>query len=271
MRSLSQSGATHFCNGFSASTPSLGMREFTRKIKGSHGLIRERTPLYTEYRDSLLREADRSLYLSISCFRRAHDLLIPSSSFWAHVTLYYGSWFAAHNILSLFGSWADGGTSIEVQRDAPNSQEFVFRRTKATTGSHHSFWTSYSTAMRSHQFWIDPKFALALNAINGNPSWQIEARNRVNYQSSEAFDLRKAFDASFDINNFPISLPGDIATQYEVTKATLYLAIDLSIILGIKTDVFAGSYATRAECIEQTILAKGASTLSMINYSPLAI
>ena len=110
---LSLQGAKHFCEQFSGSaSPSLGMRDFYIKSLAKKKSFKEGEQVFDEYRDSLLREADRCFFLGVSCFRRALDLFSGASVFWAHVSLYYSGWFAAHSVLGMFGCWVQGDGKV---------------------------------------------------------------------------------------------------------------------------------------------------------------
>ena len=101
MRLFSVSGARHFCGSFQPipGAAAQSFTEFHRKYLATPQLITEGQPLFDEYRSSALRDVERSIFLAASHYRRALDLMIPSSSHWAHVTLYYGAWFAARALL----------------------------------------------------------------------------------------------------------------------------------------------------------------------------
>lgn len=254
MRALSQTGAHYFCTAFSAAAVSSArdMDELlANALKGKKN-VTENTPLYPIYRDTLLREAERAFFLGVACFRRAHDILLASSSFWAHVTLYYTSWFAAHSILELFGCWA-GGLHIGVQHDMPGQQAFELSPAPSGGKTHQIFWSTYYSAMAPLRNWIDPSLNLAIDPVNSNVKWQIENRNRINYRTFEALDLVGKFDNQFDPSNFPMSLPGETATQYEVAKTTILLAAHFIISLRVNTDAFAALRPGRQRSIDELI------------------
>lgn len=243
------------------------MAQFATTVLYGKAAISEGTPLYQSYRDTLLREADRSLFLAISCFRRAHDIMIPSSSFWAHVTLYYSSFLAARSVLSMLGCWFENSSLVlEVQHDNPGSQVFAIRRKyKAPRGSHKGFWTAYYNSMARQVSWINPVLAVAASPIQGNLTWQIEARNRINYKPQDAMELVEEFERYFDPTRFPASLRGDTATQYQVTKATVLLAADLAKRLSLKTDVFTSLGNSRQLCINDLIYGKSLPILDSVS------
>ena len=260
MRSLSQKGAAYFCRGYSATQYASisGMSEFASSVLSGKKVISEGTPNYGFYRDILLREADRSLFLSISCFRRSHDLMISSGAFWAHVTLYYSSFLAARSILSMLGCWFErANLLVEVQRENPGDQIFGIRKSyQAPEGSHKGFWTAYYNSMARQMSWVEPSLAVAVSPVNNNPVWQIETRNRINYRAHEAMQLVEEFERYFDSGRFPASLRGDTATQYQVTKTTVLLAADLAKRLSLATNVFASLGSSRSLCIQDLIFGK---------------
>jgi hypothetical protein len=234
------------------------MSEFSNVVLRGKQTVSESTPLYKFYRDTLLREADRSFFLAASCFRRSHDLMLASSIFWAHVTLYYSSFFAAHSILSMLGCWFENtGLLIEVQRDNPGDQAFVVRKTyQAPAGSHRGFWTAFYNSMARQVAWVDPSYTIAVQPPNGNPTWQIDTRNRVNYKYHEAMQMVEDFERYFDSSRFPKSLRGDTATQYQISKTTILLAADLAGKLALSTDVFTSLGGSRQLSINDLIFGR---------------
>lgn len=251
MRALSQTGARHFCGTFSGNA-SLDMDDFVGgTLKGKRAFA-ESSATYSIYRDTLVRESERAFFLSVACFRRAHDLFVASAAFWAHVTLYYSNWFAAHCLLGLFGCWADR-VQVEVMKDTPGQQEFVVTQAPKNKAPHKAFWDAYYDALAPLQNWIDPALNLAVDPINKDMNWQTKVRNRVNYRVREAMDLVSTFDQQFDPTRFPASVPGETGTQYEVTKSTIMLAAQVLVSHSVATDAFAALQATRAMSVEQLV------------------
>ena len=150
MRVFSILGAGHYCGNFQhiSSVPQESLEDFNKRRLNSTRFIVEGTALFDEYRACALRDIERCLFLSSSHYRRALDLMIPSSSHWAHVTLYYGSWFAAHAILGMFGCQVLHNHVVEVEQSTPGSQRL--NRIRIGTGqnqfslkekgSHRQFW-----------------------------------------------------------------------------------------------------------------------------------
>ena len=86
------SEANHFCSQFSGTSgiSENSLSEFYRlNLENRVSLLNEGTPLFNEYRDCSLRDVERNLFFSVSNYRRSLDLMVPSSSHWAHITSYY--------------------------------------------------------------------------------------------------------------------------------------------------------------------------------------
>jgi hypothetical protein len=158
--------------------------------------------------------------------------MVPGSSAWAQVTLYYGSWFASHAILGMFGGAVLKKLAVEVDRSNPGSQALVVRRVsslvRSGTGSHQAFWELFYQSVPRLRPRVSPTLAVALTPISGNPRWQIVARNTVNYDTLEGLRAAAAFSGSFNKANFPASLPGALATQYLVLEGTLEIAFQFA-------------------------------------------
>ena len=211
-----------------------------------HNIV-EGTSLFQEYKDCSLREIERSLFFAASHYRRSLDLMISSSSPWAHTTLYYGSWYASHALLGMFGCTVfDGKFIIDVNRSLPGRQELQLRRVgngsrvgqEITTysGSHRVFWDLYYNSVQNLIPVVDTTFAAILSPIMGDPVWQIENRNDVNYDTSTGLDLAGNFDLSFSQTNFPNCLSGRLATQYQILETLLELVFSLATDYGLHTD-----------------------------------
>ena len=120
-------GAQHYCDQFQpvANIAQESLEDFDRRQAQTLRYIREGTSLFEEYRACALRDTERNLFLAASHYRRALDLMVPSSSHWAHVTLYYGSWFAAHSLLGMFGCQVLSNHVIEVAQSSPGDQRLL--------------------------------------------------------------------------------------------------------------------------------------------------
>lgn len=232
------------------------MRELFNSSLSKKKSFKEGEQVFAEYRDSLLREADRSFFLGITCFRRALDLFSSASVFWAHVSLYYSGWFAAHSILGMFGCWVQGDKKvIQVKNHSPGSQEFTVTKdypTQYSGGGHQFFWDAYYNAMRAVVLWTDPSLHLAVKPISSNHIWAIEKRNLINYQTVQAFKLMDDFNAGFDPGKFPGSLQGDVATQFQLARTLLLFCADRASEFALKTDVYSTT-GSRAKAITELI------------------
>ncbi len=269
MTPLSLEGAKHFCAQFSkTATPPVDVRELYDTALVKRKSFKEGEQVFNEYRDALLREADRYFFLGVSCFRRALDLFSGASASWAHVSLYYSAWFAAHSVLGMFGCWVQAPRKIvEVKSHSPGSQEFEVAKKKYSTkssGSHMFFWDAYYNAMQSMILWTDPSLHLAVKPISNNHTWAIERRNLVNYETLQAFKLMREHNAKFDATKFPSTLQGDLATQFQLTKSLLLFCADRAKEFGLKTDVYS-TFGTRSTAIKKLIYKTTPSVLS--NYS----
>ena len=254
---LSRQGAEYFCAGFSSSSGVPDIRQLYNTVLASRKSFKESDGIYEQYRDALLREADRSFFLSISCYRRALHLFTAASVFWAHVSLYYASWYAAHAVLGIFGGWVLGRQRnsrvvVHVLTHKPGQQEFKIEKNYSSTqnGSHQIFWEAYYRAMRSVILWTDPALLLAVQPISNNPLWPIEKRNAINYRSFDAFQLMKDHSNNFDALQFPQTLHGDIATQFSLTRSLLLFSAARVTEFRLTTDVYP---SIRSECIRDLI------------------
>ncbi len=193
---------------------------------------------FSSYRDCALREAERCLFLAISNYRRALDLMIPGASSLAHVTLYYSSYFAARALLGMFGGWIGNRMAVDVTASQPGNQELqVNRKVQSTySGSHERFWDLFYGAAASLVPWVDTKTRFAITPVSGTVTWQSENRNEVNYDSFSACQLASNFQANFDAGKFPASLPGRLSTQFSVSEGLLLITSNFVRNFGLSTD-----------------------------------
>lgn len=202
----------------------------------------EGTRSFDELRCYALREVDRLLFLAASNYRRSFDLMMPSASAWAHVTMYYGAFFAAKALLGMFGNWKVGKNRIiDVRLSAPGSQELAVAAFATTYhGSHESFWDFFYASVSPLAPLIDPSMRFAITPVAGSVKWQSDNRNDVNYDVHIAVRGMSQFQASFDGRSIPGSLPGTLSTQYRVTEGLLQLAVGFARQLGVRTDALNG-------------------------------
>jgi hypothetical protein len=231
-------------------------------------MLREGTSLFDEYRDCSLRETERALFLAVSLYRRSLDLMITSAISWSHVTLYYGSFYTASALLRAFGGWVVNPSAvIDVSVSSPGGQELGIRRNVQSTyrGSHQRFWDFFYTAMTSLIPWIDPSLRLGVTPISNVRTWQIENRNKINYDTYEACGLMTNFNKSFRKSRFHASLPGALKTQFTVFQALLVITCDFVKQFGLKTDALdaIGSINRRAK-IRELIFDEKAPELSKV-------
>ncbi len=246
MRVFSVAGAQHYCHNFQAGAVPLNtsLDDFVQGPAGRLRAIAEGSAEFDGYRTLALRNAERDLFLAASHFRRSLDLMIQSSSHWAHVTLYYGAMFAARSLLGMFGCRVFANNIMEVDRSQPGSQRLVKRSTQGGSniyaltrrGSHERFWEAFYNAARSIRRLTNAPSAAALTPISNDAGWLTKQRNRANYTAEESVGIAHAFGATFDINNIPHSLPGVINTQFRVCQGLLSVALDFTDQFGLSTD-----------------------------------
>lgn len=248
MRIFGISEANHYCSSFggSAGVAEESIRDFRENQLGTKNrAIVEGTPLFLQYRDCSLRDVERSLFFAASHYRRSLDMMLPSSSAWAHVTLYYGSWYASRALLGMFGCTVFFGKYVvDVEEGSPGQQELRHRKIgpragqQPTTyiGTHRVFWDLFYTAVQSLAPMVNSRFAAVLSPVSGDRTWQIQRRNEVNYDSYVACRLAKDFGRSFSGQGFPGCLPGVLSTQFRVLETLLELVYSYADQFGLATD-----------------------------------
>src|SRR5262245_56287838 len=97
-------GAEHFCRPLTI-PPASPPQSIKALVDSFHSVshLKEGDPRFEVYRLSLLSSIERWLLYSVAHYRRALEMLVPASAPWAHVTLYYASFFSANAILGMFG------------------------------------------------------------------------------------------------------------------------------------------------------------------------
>ena len=248
MRLFGVNEAKHFCKGFfvGPATYSGSLKDFYRLCMEPRRstAITEGATVFEDYRVCLLREAERSVFLSISQYRRAVDLMVQSACPWCQVTLYYGAWFAAHAILGLLGGAIFPRRVIGVERGAIGKQTFRARKIGSGaanentlyTGSHRVFWDLFYGAVRTLRPSVDPRLSAVLSPVTGDKVWLIDRRNEVNYDMQTALDLCSQFPNATPGAALPASLPGTLGTQWGITEGLVQLASWLCGELEIATD-----------------------------------
>ncbi len=218
---------------------------FDRRIKNRRDRrLIEGTRVFDEYRDCLLRNIERCLFLAVSHYRRSLDLMISSAVSWAHVTLYYGSWHTAHGLLGMFGCALFKNHVIDVETGNPGFQTLrIVRRgnspgqvSSTYRGNHQQFWDIFYQAFTPIRPTIPAVYLSAFSPILGDPVWQIRERNNVNYDPYNGIQIAEAFHRGFNKNTFPSCLPGSLNTQYRVFEILLRAAFYYADRFGINTD-----------------------------------
>ena len=233
--------------------------EFRQTHLQQNRSITEGTNLFDEYRACALRDTERSLFLAASHYRRALDLMIPSSSHWAQVTLYYGAFFAARALLGMFGCGVFRSHVIDVTKSKPGTQQLTVKRIGQSQGryyvtekgSHKRFWEIFYRTVHPVSRLVDIKYAPALAPVSSNDTWLIEQRNGVNYSSTDSLRITQSFERSFSEVRFPDSLPGILQTQYKVSEGILASSCSFARRFGLATDAldFLGSSSSFADVV----------------------
>jgi hypothetical protein len=190
-----------------------------------------------------------------------------SAAAWAHVTLYYASFFAASALLGIFGCYVGYKSVVEVSKVLPGSQEIAFDpdvmnklSVPKKAGPHEQFWfVFYACSPSLIPLVIDRTLITALHPIQGNKTWQIDARNKINYDSYRSIDMMLKFQANFDPANFPSCLNGELPTQLWAANRMTGLVFDFAKQVNLSTDAlrsFAGA-RSRGDKIDQLILRQG--------------
>lgn len=241
MQVMDIQNAQHFCGTFggTAAKPPDSLKDFLKASRRRE--VFEGTTTFDRLRDALLRDAERCLVLAASNYRRSLDLMMPASAPWAHVTLYYSSWFGAHAILQMLGGYVDAKFHIVDVAKANAGKQVLrhIRGERATVnnlGGHQGFWEGYYYAMNTHVITLPTNLRKAVTPVSSNTLWQIQMRNKFNYDTFHAFDMAQQFKPTFDASRYPKCLGGDLATQQEVTSTMVELAFWVADQVGLNTD-----------------------------------
>jgi hypothetical protein len=231
--------AAHFCSHYTTIPATVGVSFESYEaanLRANQRLI-EGTQEFDSFRCVLLCNAERYLFLAASHYRRSLDLMLPSSSAWAQVTLYYGTWYTAHAILALFGGAVLKKLVVDVERSSPRRQALrVNRISSQYRGSHRQFWDLFYRAVAPLRPRVPANLAIGLIPVSNDPVWQISRRNEVNYDPLEALKLADAFNRTYSHATFPSSLPGALATQYRVFESLIEIAFDFAQQFSVRTD-----------------------------------
>ena len=244
MRLFDIAEAQHFCkpvprsfHGLGQSLVSLhsGLGNVTRLLEGNAN--------FDAHRVSLLYAVERWILFGIAGYRRALDMFIPSNAPWAHVTLYYSSFFAANAILGMFGVWIHFKRVVDVELGTPHSQRLrIQRKFHSPTGfrgSHQVFWDFFYEGCVRFSPWVPPLLQQVTAPVNSDRIWPVRARNSVNYDSYIAFQEAQNFASSFNPTKLG-SVTGPLRQQLELTEGMLRLALYFANYLGVRSSAFDG-------------------------------
>jgi len=221
--------ARHFCTALAAHRPGVGqsLKAFHKTLPRQTRLV-EGTTYFDVHRVSLLNAVERWILFGVADYRRALDMFTPSNAPWAQVTLYYSSFFAANALLGMFGVWVNHERLVDVVQGTPNNQILRIARSPRSPngypGSHRRFWDFYYDGCNTISPWVPTDLQSAVSPVNNDRTWQIEARNDVNYDMHGAFGGAIFFGSSFNPRKLR-SLPGSLGQQLDVTENMLKLAI----------------------------------------------
>ncbi len=254
MQLLTPTSAKYFCGTFTgnAASSKLSIKEFLGKQPRTKRIYQEGTPSYSLLHDCILREADRSLFLSNSLYATALQGNRESNSWWGHVTLYYSAFFAARGLLAMHGGWInDKDYWLQVTNSTPGAITLEVNRTahpqlttQSAKSTHKAFWKVFYWAVRSLHTHAPNNLAFALNPVQSRDSWLIDTRNELNYQPSKAFDSIEDFITGFNPTSIPNSLPKHWVVIHNTTSALIELAIKWKLNYNLSADVLINHFPT---------------------------
>jgi hypothetical protein len=265
MRLFDIAEARHFCRVLPAYAPGTG-----QSLVAFHNSLRtprltEGTPYFDVHRVSLLNAVERWILFGIADYRRALEMFIPSNAPWAHVTLYYSSFFAANAILGMFGVWAHFKRLVDVDNGAVGNQ--ILRITKRAQspsgydGSHKIFWDFFYEGCNTISPWVPIEFQSATQPVNNDRTWQITARNEVNYDMFNALEEAIRLSTTFKPNRLR-SLTGPLAQQLDVTENMLKLAVYFADSFGLSSFPYEGLGAGTRSKVLRALVTKAPPRLS---------
>lgn len=250
MRLFDLPQAKHFCAPPAASLARVGSQSlpgFHAGLAGSVSVIAEGTSLFEVHQVNTLESVQRWLTYSLGHYRRAVEMLVPVSAPWAQVTLYYSAFFAANAILGMFGGCISqtkaGNRVVDVERGVPGSQALrVHRRLRSpagAVGSHKTFWDFFYDAVAAISAWAPAALETALKPVNGAFSWQIDERNKVNYDMFEAWAASTLLSGTLNAANLK-SLSGPLQLQLETTGRIVHLGLWFANALSLSNTALVG-------------------------------
>jgi hypothetical protein len=270
MRLFDITEARHFCRPLPAPAPGVGqsLTAFHNSVQPKR--LAEGTPYFDVHRVSLLNAVERWILFGVADYRRALDMFIPSNAPWAHVTLYYSSFFAANAILGMFGAWVHLERLVDVDLGTPTNQILrVSKRVHSPSGykgSHRVFWDLFYEGCNTISPWVPSALQSTTAPVNNDRIWQITARNEVNYDMFSAFDGAIQLDNSFNPRRLR-SLSGPLAQQLEVTEGMLKLAVYFANEFSVSSFAYVGlGTGTRAKILRALVtkVAPGVTTQSVL-------
>jgi hypothetical protein len=285
MNIFSIAEAKYYCGGFNRNcrTSNITLKDYLRSHRDNQ-LFQESTTEFDELRCLSLKEVDRLLLLTASHYKRAHDLLADYSCAWAHVTMYYGTWYAAQAILAMFGAWIDCGKDAvvaSVQNGIPGQQAISTRKSwryiknlSNVNGPHQRFWDLFYSTIAS----ISPLLPQPNSWVNGitpvlnDHTWLAKKRNDVNYDSLRTLNLACDFQRYFRSRKLRSTLPGDLKIQYNVMVSITELVFYFAGKFDVQTDAldrFKPLGNRRKKIIERIVNAKKHRILSKTNMCKL--
>lgn len=263
MQILTPSGAKHFCQSFSAdaSTAHCTVRDFLGRHAKTKRNFSEGSAEFNALRDCLLREAERSLFLSNALYANALRTNRESTSWWSHVTLYYAAFFAARGLLAMHGGWLiDRDLWIEVTNQTTGSIQLTINRTRhpqltsnSANSTHKSFWRVFYWAVRSLHTHAPNNLAFALSPIQSRDTWLIDSRNELNYHSTKALDSINEFINNYNALNLPGSLPRHLRVIDNAANALLELAATWRATYNLAADVLSNRQPTLQAALDLMI------------------
>jgi hypothetical protein len=243
MRVFDIAEARHFCRPLALHVPGAGQSLVTFHNSLRTTRLTEGTPYFDAHRISLLHAIERWILFGVADYRRSLDMLIPSNAPWGHVTLYYSSFFAANAILGMFGVWVHFRRLVDVDSGAVTNQVLrITRNAKSPSGydgSHKKFWDFFYEGCNTISPWVPLELQSAIQPVNNDRTWQITARNEVNYDMFSAFDGALRLSTTFNPKKLR-SLTGPLAQQLDVTESMLKLALYFANSFGLSSFAYEG-------------------------------
>lgn len=243
MRLFDPPQARHFCSPAEIVSGRVGrqsLHDFYSSLSKGVTLMDEGGKNYEIHQVNVLDFVERWLVYSVVHYRKSLEMLAPASAPWAHVTLYYSSFFAANAILGMFGGWIaqlrTGPRLVDVEQKVEGAQVLRVHR-KLTSpnllkGSHKVFWDLFYSGAAQIAPWVPSSLSGALEPVNGDVAWQTSERNGVNYDMFVAWNASVQFHQTFRAAKLS-SLTGPLRQQFETTeklvKLGLYFAADFGV------------------------------------------